>query len=353
MLLLNGGTSTLRTSHFIPFSLHHRRRRPLSLVSSPRYSALKKHIYALEKQYAGVEGRVDDLEAATNERSTLLGGVRALSGVGAAHPADGTFSSLLDRELDKIVRFYREQEAETLRELQQLEADIAQRDADGPVAMAPFDYFDEDEEDEDALSPTSGLFPCVCRVRASLLICVPAMRRDMSPSHHRGSISSYGDEGGLTWPRRHSQPPQGPSSSAAERRRSSHGPRKRALSQIISDIIPGQRRDPSPSQSSVLPTSIWNSRSNYARDIRMVYKRRITTLFLHATSLRSYVELNWTGFRKILKKYDKTLESPVRAFISDQSSNVYRCVSCNNGTCTKRLNARIRLLLRPKNDSRK
>ena len=51
----------------------------------------------------------------------------------------------------------------------------------------------------------------------------------------------------------------------------------------------------------------------------MIYKRRITTLYLTATSLRSYLELNWTGFRKILKKYDKTLESPVSAFISDES----------------------------------
>ena len=314
--------------------------------SSRRYSALKKHIYALEKQYAGVDGRIDDLEAATNERSTLLGGVRALSGVGGAHPADDTFSSLLDRELEKIVPFYREQEAELLRELQQLEADIAQREAEGPVAIPPYDYFDEDEEDEDALSPTSGqsLF-CVfgaVAVRSSSLTHVPAMRRDLSPSQ---LIGDYGDtaESELTWPRRHSQPPQAPSSSVAERRRSSHGHRRRALSQIISDIIPGQRREASPSQSSVQPTSIWNSRSNYARDIRMVYKRRITTLFLHATSLRSYIELNWTGFRKILKKYDKTLESPVRAFISDQSSSAYRCVSCNNGTCTKRSNARTRL----------
>ena len=128
----------------------------LDLFSSPRYSALKKHIYALEKQYARLDGRIDDLEAATNERSTLLGGVRALTGVGGAHPADDTFSSLLDRELEKIVRFYREQETELLRELHQLEADIAQRDADGPVVTAPYDYFDEDEEDEEGLSPSAG-----------------------------------------------------------------------------------------------------------------------------------------------------------------------------------------------------
>jgi phosphate transporter len=124
----------------------------------PRYSALKKHIYALEKQYAGVDGWADDLEAATNERATLLGDVHGLGGAGGGHPADDTFSSLLDRELEKIVRFYREQEAESLRELHQLEADIAQLDAAGPTARSPYDDFDEDEEDEDNLSPNAGRF---------------------------------------------------------------------------------------------------------------------------------------------------------------------------------------------------
>jgi hypothetical protein len=41
----------------------------------------------------------------------------------------------------------------------------------------------------------------------------------------------------------------------AERRRSSHGNRKRALSQIISDIIPGQRREVF-SITVILPTDI-------------------------------------------------------------------------------------------------
>ena len=131
----------------------------LSTVCFLRYSALKKHIYALEKQYAGLDGRIDDIEAATNERATLLGGVRALGGAGGGHPADDTFSSLLDRELEKIVRFYRDQEAELLRELQQVEGDITQRDVDGASAVFPYDYLDEeDEEDEEALSPNSGRF---------------------------------------------------------------------------------------------------------------------------------------------------------------------------------------------------
>ncbi len=186
----NGGTNTLRTCLFVlstpsglPASPGPGSGVPVSVscslrtnVSFPRYSALKKHIYALEKQYAGVDGRIDDLEAATNERSTLLGEVHGLGGgAGGGHPADDTFSSLLDPELEKIVRFYREQEAELLREVHQLEADIAQIDADGPSMRSPYDDFDEDEEDEENLSPNAGRFLILSMhlavMSASMLIC--------------------------------------------------------------------------------------------------------------------------------------------------------------------------------------
>ena len=38
-------------------------------------------------------------------------------------------------------------------------------------------------------------------------------------------------------------------------------------------------------------------------DIQLLFKRRIANIYLSLTSLRSYVELNYSGFRKILKKY--------------------------------------------------
>lgn len=58
------------------------------------------------------------------------------------------------------------------------------------------------------------------------------------------------------------------------------------------------------SVTSIIPVSdtIWNAKSNYAWDVQLLFKRRITNLYLTATSLRAYVELNYSGFRKILKK---------------------------------------------------
>lgn len=53
-----------------------------------------------------------------------------------------------------------------------------------------------------------------------------------------------------------------------------------------------------------LPTqSVWTARTNYAWDIRLLFKRRITNLYVSFCSLKSYVEVNYSGFRKILKKY--------------------------------------------------
>lgn len=51
-----------------------------------------------------------------------------------------------------------------------------------------------------------------------------------------------------------------------------------------------------------LPETVWTAKNNYAMDVQLLFKRRITNLYLSATSLRSYIELNLTGFRKILKK---------------------------------------------------
>ena len=46
----------------------------------------------------------------------------------------------------------------------------------------------------------------------------------------------------------------------------------------------------------------WTSHTDYAWDTRLLFKRRITNLYVLAFSLKSYAEMNYSGFRKILKK---------------------------------------------------
>ena len=53
-----------------------------------------------------------------------------------------------------------------------------------------------------------------------------------------------------------------------------------------------------------LPTeSVWTTKTNYAWDICLLFKRRLTDLYISLSSLKLYVEVNYSGFRKILKKY--------------------------------------------------
>lgn len=102
------------------------------------YSSLKKHIFALEKQYHDHGLALRDLEA-SNERSHLM----TADGLSKA---DKLFSGLLDKELQKIVLFYKEQEAELARDIETLERDIAQKDTEDP---SPHDSAYEDEEDDE------------------------------------------------------------------------------------------------------------------------------------------------------------------------------------------------------------
>jgi phosphate transporter len=48
--------------------------------------------------------------------------------------------------------------------------------------------------------------------------------------------------------------------------------------------------------------TIWTSKKNFATDTQLLFKRRITNLYVQVSALRSYVELNYSGFRKVLKK---------------------------------------------------
>lgn len=70
----------------------------------------------------------------------------------------------------------------------------------------------------------------------------------------------------------------------------------------------GQKR---PAQIVSLPSLVefWMSNVEFVHDSRIFFKRRITQLFVNLNSLKSYIELNFTAFRKILKKYDKIFQT--------------------------------------------
>lgn len=58
--------------------------------------------------------------------------------------------------------------------------------------------------------------------------------------------------------------------------------------------------------------SVWTAENDWAIDMRITYKKRITDLFVEMSELKQFVQLNETGMKKILKKYDKILKSDLK-----------------------------------------
>ncbi|KAI0346236.1 Sodium/sulfate symporter [Trametopsis cervina] len=283
------------------------------------YDTLKKYVYQLEKQQVGYRDAVHDLEA--NESTSLIQGSQNHVST------DALFLPLLDRELKKITLFYEAQEKEFLEEVRGLERMVQEQEAHGPDTGHQYDrqegYEDEDDEDDDddfnhalqASELTLSRSP-VSRRRRSLSVgndlrglSGASTKRPEWSSNRRYSLSSNEDHGdleasiaSLRSPTSHADPSGSQLLSGGQGRGSSRSPMGTART-LASKIF---------SKDSNAPDTVWTAKNNYAMDVQLLFKRRITNLYLSLTSLRSYVELNLTGFRKILKKYDKVTDSDLR-----------------------------------------
>ncbi|KAI9451365.1 SPX-domain-containing protein [Lactarius psammicola] len=301
------------------------------------YDALKKYIYHLEKQKHEALIHSHDIESAT-ERTSLVGQVTEFQ------DTDMLFRPLLDAELRKISSFYALQEHQLLEELSELEGLVEEQDEIGMLAGRFYGegHWDEDEdEDEDdwqsterSQDPTSSK-----RRRRASTSAVRAVSQGASHSREvntsrtrRVSISSTEENLDLEAslpsfrvPLGHLFPasvPEGeepspqPSVSRAGtgngeslgRSRSPTG-RVRGLANKLRSGIASL----GPPHTPVAGETIWTSKKNFATDTQLLFKRRITNLYVQVSALRSYVELNYSGFRKVLKKYDKVTESSLQA----------------------------------------
>ncbi|KZT06062.1 Sodium/sulfate symporter [Laetiporus sulphureus 93-53] len=291
------------------------------------YDALKKAVYQLEKQQAGLgESLLEGHDLEANEETALIG-----------HPVDhlstdSLFVPLLDRELKKICIFYEAQEKELLDEVKQLERLVEQQEEVGPDAGHQYtdadtdDDEDEDEEYEDIHSLNSPLRSreptrspsrhpnrqhSMSLSNAMGAPHVPGSKKRLESAHaRRYSLSSADDHGELEASiasLRSQYVEQSAQSSGSHATGASASPQNttRGLSSKLNRM-----KDSITSLGA--PPTVWTAKNNYAMDIQLLFKRRITNLYLSITSLRSYVELNYSGFRKILKKYDKVTDSELQ-----------------------------------------
>ncbi|KAJ5713873.1 uncharacterized protein N7483_011054 [Penicillium malachiteum] len=226
------------------------------------YSNLKKLIYTLEKQINRPDGQgVSDIESAP------------LLGPQITNP-DGIFKRALDAELEKIVSFYEQKQAELFERTEQLVRDavVYLNDTDG-VNMDP-------------VSETA----------------VKTSRRRTSNGgfgrRRRSAAISDDDDGDSD---------DEPSASLANsrlRRLSTDGESTTdAQPEDLTDseyFGQGGNRDLMGSQ---LADQDFLALYNAGMDL----KKRLVEGYVTLCELRSFIELNKTGFSKALKKYDKTL----------------------------------------------
>jgi hypothetical protein len=151
-----------------------------------------------------------------------------------------------------------------------------------------------------------------CRECTNRDVCTGERRRLGLTTPERRSSLSYSDYGDLEASVASLHPTVGIiAENAPDTRPASRSPSSLAYPTYptwTNATMNGKRTELGKVLRSLVPTSlqhsgsVWTARSNYARDTRILFRRRITTLYLSLTSLNSYVELNYAGFSKILKK---------------------------------------------------
>ncbi|KAF8992371.1 SPX domain-containing protein [Cyathus striatus] len=300
------------------------------------YDTLKKYIYQLEKSQSSnipptsptLRNAERDIEAAEPLLSSSLADESA---------TDKIFIPLLDRELKKVTLFYEHQARELAGELDELKDAIVRQEEMGRVG------WDEDEEsDEDSVEVSRS--PERSRRRGS--VSASRARRSAEGKRKGYTAATSPSAAAAVHPRRYSVSslssheaedehtdllhdahlvdslsslphPQQPHTHTRTRSLSlsqSLTLPQRGLHRLVTSLKDSITSHPptATSPSDVVEGEgggIWTSRSDYAYDTRLLFKRRITTLFIGFTNLKSYVEVNYSGFRKILKKYDKVTYS--------------------------------------------
>ncbi|KAI8824531.1 SPX domain-containing protein [Fimicolochytrium jonesii] len=220
------------------------------------YSQLKKAIYAIEKAMLGFERlpaspRDIQVDNENDEGSPAVEEAQPLLSKLPAEEGNAFFVKALDEQLERITAFYTKKERELTSLVDELVTDVATA--------------------EDYAKPQAD-------IENGLLVEEPAVEGDAVASV--GPTQSPTSPGSSTWPRRGSAPVNRTGS-----------PRSR-----MSGVS--------------FTTQLWASKA--MKPYRTRFAKRAIDLFILLSELKDYIELNYTGFSKIIKKYDKVTGNKLR-----------------------------------------
>ncbi|KAF2804118.1 SPX-domain-containing protein [Mytilinidion resinicola] len=235
------------------------------------YSNLKKTIYTLEKQLHQASNQTQDAES-----SPLLNGT--------ADDPDKVFSNALDHELEKICSFYQLKELEIYGEVDQLLRDE--------------EHYEEEQEEletEQSEQPPGTRGSKKARSNSifkTIGLGRPRRTSGMSQSYEEVDNDNSDDDADETVGLQKTKSRDG------QRGWDSHHEDLRAST----DFASSRRR------TSVAFDDYNDMAFSALYDSGVSLKKRTVSLYVSVCELRSFIQLNRTGFTKVLKKYDKILD---------------------------------------------
>jgi phosphate transporter len=208
--------------------------------------------------------------------------------------ADKTFAVALDRELEKICSFYQLKESEIYDELESILKDEAALEHDAEEAANP----------PNTVRASSSRPPQANNVFKSL-----AIKRSQSNTQSESlRDSDDSEEEGETAPLRQARTTDDSTTERSPEGRRSNFKSSRRRSSIFED---------------------YNDMSfSVLYDTGITIKKSLISIYVQLCELRSFIQLNRTGFSKVLKKYDKILDRKLRnAYIDEHVVVAYPFLS--------------------------
>ncbi|KAL1305273.1 hypothetical protein AAFC00_002182 [Neodothiora populina] len=232
------------------------------------YSNLKKLIYQLEKQ---VHQKPDTAQDA--ESSPLLDGPN--------DDPDKVFSKALDHDLEKICTFYQLKELEIYGEIDALLKDE-----------------EEYEADQDGEASQDGRRPPLAKFRSGSIFKSFNLGKKRRSSTITRSQDNIDEEEG------ESDDDANERSALRKTRSHEHNPYDMTASSNLDTV---SRRRPSTSD------DIDEQALDIMYNEGVTLKKRAVSLYVNLCELRSFIQLNKTGFSKVLKKYDKIVDRKLKS----------------------------------------